>query len=157
MKRKRMCPPHTSHDFSSRLLWPVYQYHYHIIQTKYTHWTSSETWYHTVQPESSTTNWSKLRPYGMKLRNLWHCRKVGITPTHGIPKHRIVVVNAVECSRQRPVISTRTERWETAGMQAVAAALLPSTTRSECGCNADWSRISITTHLDNGRSPFLAR
>jgi len=57
------------------------------------------------------------------------------------------VVNAVECSRQRPVISARTARRQTAGMQAIAAALLPSTTRSECGCNAEWSRISITTHL----------
>lgn len=65
------------------------------------------------------------------------------------------VANAVECSRQRPVISTRTERRETAGMQAVAAALQPSATRSECGCNAAWSRISITS--DNGRSPFLTR
>jgi hypothetical protein len=64
------------------------------------------------------------------------------------------VVNAVECSRQRPVIATRTVRTETAGMQAVAAALLPSTTRSECGCTADWSRISITTHLTMGEAHF---
>jgi hypothetical protein len=44
------------------------------------------------------------------------------------------------------------------GMQAQAAAaavLLPSTIRSECECNADWSKISITS--DNGRSPFLTR
>lgn len=140
-----MCP-HTS----TRLLWPGYQYHYRTIQTKYTEQVLQLKY-------SSHCSTRIIHNKLAQIMSIWYETSQPVALSQGrhhtYTRHSKTphsVVNAVECSRQRPFILTRTESTKTASMQAVAAALLPSATRSECGCNADSFCIWITTYLTMG-------